>query len=130
VDREKRQHLRLDTEIPCTVRLPEGDVMQAKILNLSVGGLKFACGRDTFNQILPKDQRIPGQVTDIVIEIRFALQPPSQSSLPVDTNARVIHSERLAQDVFHIGVRFINLDDTTVQILSECILANHLPRPA
>ncbi len=104
--------------------------MPAKILNLSVGGLMFVCGRDTFNQILPKDQRIPGQVTGIVIEIRFDLQPPSQSSLPIDANARVIHSERLAQNVFHVGARFINMDDTTVQILSACIPANHMPRPA
>lgn len=102
--------------------------MPAKILNLSAGGLMFGCGRDTFNQILPKDQRIPGQVTDIVIEIRFNLSPPSQSSLPIDANARVIHSERLAQDIFHIGTSFINMDDTTVQILSDCILANNLPR--
>jgi c-di-GMP-binding flagellar brake protein YcgR len=130
VDTEKRQHLRLETEIACTVRLPTGDAMSAKILNLSVGGLMFSCGRDTFHQLLPKDQRTPGQVTGVVIEIRFELQPPSQPLLSIDANARVIHSERLAQDVFHVGVQFINIDEATAQTLAASIHANHAPRQA
>jgi c-di-GMP-binding flagellar brake protein YcgR len=121
VYKEKRQHLRLDTHIPCTVRLANSDTLSAEILNLSVGGLKFSCGRDAFQQILPKDQRTPGQVTGVMIEIRFDLQPPSQSLLTIDASATVIHCERLAQDVFHVGVRFLNVDEATAQTLIACI---------
>jgi PilZ domain len=127
VDREKRQYFRLDTEIPGTVRLPKGEILPAMIVNLSVGGLKFSCGRDTVHQILPKDQQTPGQVTGVMIEIQFDLQPPDQPRLSLNTQARVIHSERLAQDVFHIGIQFIHIDESDVMALKGYIDAT-LPK--
>jgi len=121
VDREKRQYFRLDTEIPGTVHLPNGELLPAMIVNLSVGGLKFSCGRDTVNQILPKDQQTPGQVTGVIIEIQFDLHPPAQPPLSLNTRARVIHSERLAQDVFHVGIQFIHIDESDVMALKGYI---------
>jgi PilZ domain len=126
VDREKRQYFRLDTEIPGTVRLPKGEILPAVIVNLSVGGLTFSCGRDTVHQILPQDQRTPGQVTGVMIEIQFDLQPPAQTRLPLDVRARVIHSERLAQDVYLVGIQFIRLDEAAVVALKGYIDATFL----
>jgi len=121
VDREKRQYFRVDTEIPGTVRLPKGDILPTTIVNLSVGGLKFSCGRDTVHQILPKDQQTPGQITGVMIEIQFDLQPLEQPQLSLNTRARVIHSERLAQDVFHIGIEFIHIDESDIMALKGYI---------
>jgi hypothetical protein len=121
VDREKRQYFRLDTEIPGTVRLPKGEILPATIVNLSVGGLKFSCGRDTVHQILPKDQQTPGQITGVMIEIQFDLQPSEQPRLSLNTRARVIHSERLAQDVFHVGIQFTHIDESDVMALKGYI---------
>ncbi len=123
MDREKRQYLRLDTEIPCSVRLPGGEILPAVIVNLSAGGLKFSCGRDTAHHILPRNQQTPGQITGVVIEIQFALQLPPQPQLPLNAIARVIHSERIAQDVFHIGVQFIRIEEATVATLKDYIEA-------
>jgi c-di-GMP-binding flagellar brake protein YcgR len=125
VDREKRQYLRIDTEIPCTVYLPGGDNLSAVIVNLSANGLKFSCGRDAIHHILPKNQRTPGQVTGVVIEIQFDLQLPAEPRLSLDTSARVIHSERLAQEVFHVGVQFIRISETAVATLERYIAATH-----
>lgn len=130
MDREKRQYLRLDTEIPCTVRLPGADILPAVIVNLSAGGLKFSCGRDTVHHILPRDQRTPGQVAGVVIEIQFELQLPAQPRLTLNATARVIHSERLAQDVFHVGVQFIHIDAATVATLEGYIEATHSQQQA
>jgi hypothetical protein len=124
VDREKRQYLRLDTEIPVTVRLPKGETLPAVIVNLSAGGLKFSCRRDTVHQILPKDQRTPGQVMGVMIEVQFDLQPPAQPRMSLNAMARVIHSERLAQDVFHVGVQFIRIEEADLAILKSYIDAN------
>jgi hypothetical protein len=121
VDREKRQYFRLDTEIPGTVRLPKGEILPAMIVNLSAGGLTFSCGRDTVHQILPKDQQTPGQVTGVMIEIQFDLQSPPQPGLSLNPRARVIHSERLAQDVFHVGIQFIHIDESDVVALKGYI---------
>jgi hypothetical protein len=121
VDREKRQYFRLDTEIPGTVRLPKGETLQAVIVNLSTGGLKFSCGRDTVHQILPKDQQTPGQITGVMIEIQFELQPSEQPRLSLNARSRVIHSERLAQDVFHVGIQFIHIDEAEAVALKGYI---------
>jgi c-di-GMP-binding flagellar brake protein YcgR len=124
VDKEKRQYFRLDTEIPVTVHLPKGEILAAVIVNLSAGGLQFSCGRDTVHQILPKDQRTPGQVTGVMIEVQFDLQLPEQPRLSLNAMARVIHSERLAQDVFHVGVQFIRIDEANLATLKRYIDAN------
>jgi hypothetical protein len=126
VDKEKRQYARLDTEIPATVHLPKGEVLPAVIVNLSPGGLKFSCGRDVVYQILPQNQRTPGQVTGVMIEIQFDLQPPAQPRLSLNLMARVIHSERLAQDVFHVGIQFIHIDEADVAALKRYIDAAFL----
>jgi len=128
VDRDKRQYFRLDTDIPCTVRLPKGDNLPAVIVNLSVGGIKFSCSRDTVHHILPKDQRVPGQVMGVLIEIGFDLQSPIQDRLSLNTTARVIHSERLAQDVFHVGVQFLHVDETDMATLRGYIESNRALR--
>ena len=99
------------------------------IVNLSIGGLKFSCGRDTVLQILPKDQQTPGQITGVMVEIRFDLQPPELPRLSLNTRARVIHLERLAQDVFHVGIQFIAIDESDVMALKGYIdasLSQHL----
>jgi c-di-GMP-binding flagellar brake protein YcgR len=123
VNREKRQHFRLNIELPCALRLPNGDTLTARILNLSAGGLMLRCGRDTLYRILPRDQRTPGQVTGVMTRISFDLQPPSLPPLSVDATARLIHSERLAQDVFHVGVQFTRLDGVATESLITSIEA-------
>ena len=124
MDRDKRQHFRLDTDIPCTVRLSEGENLPAVIVNLSVGGIKFRCSRDAAHHILPRDQRIPGQVSGVTIALKFNLQPPKQEHRSFDVAAKVIHSERLAQDVFHVGVQFLGLDEIELTTLRTYIESN------
>ena len=101
--------------------LPKGDGLSAVIVNLSVGGLKLSCGRDTIQHILPRDQQTPGQVTGVSIEIQFDLELPAQHHSSLNAMGRVIHSERLAQDIFHVGVQFIHLDEATVATLKVYI---------
>ena len=129
MEKDKRQYSRLETEIPVTVRLPKGDVLSAVIVNLSAGGLKFSCGRDTVHQILPKDQRTPGQIMGVMIEVRFELDPPEQPRLSLGAMARVIHSERLAQDVFHVGVQFTRIEETDLVELKHYIDVNLSRQP-
>lgn len=130
VDREKRQYFRLDTDIPCTVRLPRGENLPAVVLNLSVGGVKLRCSRDTAHHILPRDQRIPGQVLGVTIELQFDLQSLREERRSFTATARVIHSERLAQDVFHVGVHFLDLGETERATLQGHIESNRLGQQA
>jgi hypothetical protein len=117
-----REHDRISTEIPCRVG-PAGDNgLQAVIINLSAGGLKFACTREVFNLLLPEDQRIPGQVSDVEMEIQFQLHNDDKKQpLSVRTRARIIHTERLAQDSYTLGVQFIALNEADDNGIKSCI---------
>jgi hypothetical protein len=116
-----RRHLRVNTEIPCQIRSVGDGQATARILNISVAGLKFCCDHGTIQNILPEDQQTPGQVLDVKIDIHFELLTATGNTAPVITPATIIHSERLAQDVFHVGVQFYDLDDSMLQILKTYI---------
>ena len=98
-----------------------GDLLPARIRNLSIGGLKFSCGLQVINSILPEDQRTPGQILDVEMDVSFAIPRGDAPVLPVRTRAKVVHSERLAQDEFHVGVQFISLSDTAIGPLESYI---------
>jgi c-di-GMP-binding flagellar brake protein YcgR len=128
VDKEKQQHLRIDrqycrvdTGVTCEAGLPGDDLSTTWILNLSVGGMKFRCTQQTIQRILPEEQRTLWQVMGVEIEIHFDLKPADGPVTSINTNARVIHSERLAQDEFHVGIQFLGLDNTAVELLEAYI---------
>jgi hypothetical protein len=111
-----RKHDRVITEIPCQVSPLSGSRKGATIINLAAGGLKFACTQEVFNLLLPEEQRIPGQVIDIDIDIQFQLQAAGRKKpLSIRTTARIIHTERLAQDSYTLGAQFIALHDADIR---------------
>jgi hypothetical protein len=107
-----REHERIATKMPCLIGPDSDNAKPAVIINLSAGGLKFACNREAFNLLLPEDQRIPGQVSDVEIGIQFKLPVAGENTpLAIHTRGRIIHTERLAQDSYTLGVQFIDLDE-------------------
>jgi len=128
VDKNK-QHLRIDrryhrlaTTIACEVcGIANEERLPALILNLSIGGLKFRCGLQVINSILPEDQRTPGQILDVEMEICFDLPLGNDTPVKIKTRASVVHSERLAQDEFHVGVQFIESDDGVARQIKRYI---------
>ncbi|MDH3980786.1 MAG: PilZ domain-containing protein [Gammaproteobacteria bacterium] len=116
----KKQHFwidrrddRVNANLMCQVGPQQDTLDTAQILNLSIGGLKFSCTEETVARLLPEDQRTPGLVSDVIIQLRFQLPLPGRKKPAlINSSASVIHSERLAQDNYHIGVRFQGLSDT------------------
>jgi c-di-GMP-binding flagellar brake protein YcgR len=117
-----RTHERVSANLVCQVGPQQGALDSAQVLNLSAGGLKFSCTQETVVRLLPEDQRTPGLVTDVVIELRFQLPLPGRKTpAQINGSAGVIHTERLAQDTYHIGVRFLALRDTDRKALQAYI---------
>lgn len=110
-------------DTPCRAGLSGSKLSAARILNLSLGGLKFSCRRDAFHSMVPADQRTPGRVIDVMIELDFELQLPGQPASAINTQATIIHSERLSQDEFHIGVQFIGMDEAAFRVLRAYVEA-------
>ena len=118
-----RQHRRVAADIDCEVGNESGaGLLPVRILNLSIGGLKFRCGMRVIDTILPADQRTPGQILDVEMDVVFGLpQEGDASPLSVRTRATIIHSERLAQDEFHVGIQFIELEKSISESLESYI---------
>jgi hypothetical protein len=111
-----REHNRITTEIPCKVGQVGGKRLNATIINLSMGGLKFACSQEIFNLLIPEQQRTPGQVIDVSIDIHFQLPAADRKKpLSIRNTGRVIHTERLAQDIYHLGVQFTILREAEIR---------------
>ena len=116
-----RKYDRIDTEIPCRLGLPGDRQCDAMVLNLSVGGLKLACNHETFASIIPAAQRTPGQVSDVRVTVKFSLRPISRRAMNLQFDGMVVHSERLAQDNYHIGVQFTGMRKADINRLEDYI---------
>ncbi|MDH5513846.1 MAG: PilZ domain-containing protein [Gammaproteobacteria bacterium] len=129
-----RKHERIKTSIPCRLGLPGAQLHDATIINLSVGGLKVECDLATYTAIIPAEQHTPGQVADVSVCIKFSLHPTNRRAMNMDLNSLVIHTERLAQDTYHIGIQFSELRKTDYNRLEshieEVIAASESGSPA
>lgn len=116
-----RRHARIETEISCRVGRPDAGSCDATIINLSAGGLKLECNRKTYTNIIPAEQSTPGQVSDVPVIIKFSLSAIGRRAMTMQLTAMVIHSERLAQDRFHIGIQFTGISKANMNRLENYI---------
>lgn len=118
-----RMHDRVNVDLTCRIGPQQGTLDSVQILNLSAGGLKFSCTQETALRILPEEQHTPGLVADVIVELRLQLPLPDRKKPAlINCNADVIHTERLAQDTWHIGIQFLALreiDKKAVQTYIE-----------
>ena len=116
-----RKHLRVDTDFPCKVGPTDSKVTAARVLDLSIGGLKFCCDHTTIKHIIPNSQQALGMILGVEIVVHFTIKLEGKRAAAFKTPARVIHSERLAQDLFHVGIQFLGLDTTAASKLETSI---------
>ena len=124
LNNEARQHLRSDrknsrvkTQIPCQIGPPGGEINVALILDLSCGGVKFSCNQHVVNNLFPEEEAPLGVVLDVFINIQFNLSEDDAPDSLIKTGARVVHTERLAQVLFQVGVQFIDLTQPVTEKL-------------
>lgn len=122
--RSDRRYLRVRAEIPCEVGPAGGEMNVALIHDLSCGGVKFSCNQHTVGKIFPDDQAPLGVVLDVYIEIHFRLHAEDKRAAAIMSGAKVIHTERLAQDLYQVGVQFIDLNQAETERLETFILAS------
>lgn len=115
--RSDRQNFRVKVQIPCQVGPPGGETSVALILDLSCGGVKFSCNQQVVNNLFPEDKAPLGVVLDVFINMQFSLSENDAPDSLIKTGARVVHTERLAQDLFQVGVQFIDLTQAATEKL-------------
>jgi hypothetical protein len=109
--RINRRHRRIDVDLPCEAGLPGQAASTARVRNLSSGGLKFECGLDLINHFLPGEDRTPGMVENVMLEVAFRLPVNGEEGTLIKAGARLAHYERLAQDRFHVGLQFRDIGE-------------------
>jgi c-di-GMP-binding flagellar brake protein YcgR len=119
--RSDRRNSRVKVQIPCEVGPPGGEMNVALMRDLSCGGVKFSCNQHVINNFFPEDEAPLGVVLDVFINIHFNLSEDQSSEALIKTSARVIHTERLAQDLFQVGVEFIDLAQAATKSLQDYI---------
>jgi hypothetical protein len=119
--RSNRRHRRIRAALSCEVGQPGGKLSAAQVLDISIGGLKFSCSHETVSNIIPDGERTVGLIMDAVINIQFTLPSDKKRTTTIKINARIIHSERLAQDVFHVGIQFNTLSINDLRQLEAYI---------
>ena len=116
-----RRHGRIETDIPCRVGRPDTGLCDAVVINLSAGGLKLECNRETYMTIIPAEQSTPGQVSDVPVIVKFSLSPAGRRAMNMQLTAMLVHSERLAQDRFHIGIQFNGISKANMNRLENYV---------
>jgi hypothetical protein len=75
-----------------------------------------------FADLLPESQRTPGLAQNVEIEVQFQFTlPGSTDPHTIKTAATIIHTERLAQDCYHVGAQFNSLPDCDARALETYI---------
>lgn len=101
-------------------------MMAGLILDLSYGGAKFSCDQQTVMAMFPQDQAAVGMILDAEIEVHFKLPTEGKRAAAIKVRARVVHSERLAQDLFNVGIQFLALNQTATKKM-ETFIAQSRP---
>jgi hypothetical protein len=91
------------------------------VLDLSIGGLKFSCNHATIKRIMPNEQQPLGMILGVEMVVHFNIKLGNKRPVAIKTPARVVHTERLAQDLFHVGIQFLGLDTSTTNHLETYI---------
>jgi c-di-GMP-binding flagellar brake protein YcgR len=117
-----RMHDRVNADLTCRIGPQQDTLDPVQILNLSAGGLKFSCTQETALRILPEEQHTPGLVSDVSVELRLQLPLPDRKKpAQINCSAGVVHTERLAQDTWHIGIQFLALREIDNKALQTYI---------
>jgi hypothetical protein len=103
---ERRLYARVQTEVEAQVVNAQGERAQARLCNLSMGGLSLR-GDASLQQLVRQLHTSPGApFTPIEVEVTFTL-PADEGPIPVTLPCRHLHTRRVARDVFELGFKIL-----------------------
>lgn len=98
--------------------MPDGEVVTSTAINLSMNGVQMECGRDKANLMfsISEDEKALGKP----IELKTCLRLPIKPDAPVEMCllCRIVISRRLEENVYHIGLKYIDPKEEQQQTLA------------
>lgn len=115
--KERRLYPRLKTDFPIEITMPDGEIVTATTINLSTSGVQMECGRSEASQMfsVSEDEKTLGKP----IELKTCLKLPIKPTAPTEICllCRIVISRRLEENIYHIGLKYIDLKEDQQQTL-------------
>ncbi len=117
---DRRYYPRLAASFPIELIETDGNVLTATVTNISLGGLQFNCAQHTAKRIAPGGKMtIPSHNPGI--KTRFGLSFQDQPSAAVQATCEVEFVRRLAENEYHIGLAFKEIDERGLTALDRYV---------
>lgn len=116
----RREHPRVNLNLPIQVIRANGVVIHSTIFSLSRDGLQLSCDHQTARLIIPKLQQKLA-VEPVQIHVRFRLPLSSRPPVEIDVHCLAKYVRRTSQDNYHIGLNYIDLDDDDIDGLERYV---------
>ncbi|RMF18844.1 MAG: PilZ domain-containing protein [Gammaproteobacteria bacterium] len=129
LERNLRHHLRIEAAFPATLMTEDGQACECEIVNLSRTGIMVACDRATLETLMPSKQResLFAPLNPVTVDACFELTLSTTGRTQLNCGCHIIHTRRLARDVFHVGLEFVRLEPRD-RLRIEQFIAERKPR--
>ena len=120
---DARRHVRYRVHMPITLETRQGMCYPLVLNSLSVAGVELRCDQAAMQSLTPGGRPATPDNKQ-VLSFCFTLPDSGGEPTPVTGTGRIVHSRRLAQDQFQLGMRFETLTADDLQkltgFLQEC----------
>lgn len=110
---ELRLHPRMPVDLPAELVFSEEDSVDLTVLNISLGGVTAQGDAGAYQMVEKYKPHFP-----IEVELHFGLVDQ-----PVHCHCRLIHSQRLSQDLYRFGFKVLSLDLQTQHLIQTTLEA-------
>ncbi len=120
-----RYHHRIQTRGDVALESRAGQMLSARLVDISVAGVSVACDRMTLEELLPPtESRAPCRRNTVPVTLHFSLPQKGQAARehhPITTECNIIYTRRTSRDTFHLGLEFNQLATQEVRLL-DCYI--------
>lgn len=117
---DKREYPRVKVKLPLEIIRSGGEVLPARVLNISRAGMQVACDWATMIRIVPQTHRVAA-AEDLELPVRAMLSFRSKSQATLHALCRVVCARRVSQDQYHVGLQYVSIEGDGETILEHYI---------
>lgn len=116
---ERRHHPRVWVEFPAIVSNLAGLTMEAKLLDLSLGGFKMAAD-DALIEHIQSDNEEGTSPSPEELRLEFTVSLEAEN-LRIGVHCRVAHKRRISQHSYQVGLRTLEYEEESENKLQRYI---------
>lgn len=117
---ERRLYPRLKIALPIEITMPDGEIITAPSINISMGGIQLECGQKDASQLFSaSEEKEQGKPIELKVKLNMPIEPISPTE--INLLCRIIISRRLDANLYQIGLKYLNLSNENKQCLETYI---------